>query len=75
MPKEPKRKEYVCMRECWHNNHKYKRGQAVMFFEDELPRHVDGTIAHFELIGPDTDVPPPADGPVMVNEEKFPKKK
>lgn len=69
MPKKEPRQEYVCVVPCRHRGHKFPKGRRVFFHEDELPRHKDGSVAHFELIGPETVIPVESENPVSVNAE------
>lgn len=68
-PRPPKRTDYVCTVPCWHNGHKYKKGQIVSVVSGkELPHHKNKKLAHFEKVGPTTEVPADT-GVVNVNAE------
>lgn len=65
--------KYFCVTPCWHEGHKYRRGDEEMFSESEVPKDKEGNMVHFKRVNP-AEPPPekPAEGPVTVNEKKRP---
>jgi hypothetical protein len=66
------RKEYVCIRPCWHGGSRWRKGEIALFADDELPRSNKGEIVHFEPVGNTVPVPTvdPRTPTVMVNAKK-----
>jgi hypothetical protein len=57
---------YLCTEPCWHNGHRYRKGEVAFFGPDEFPvRNIRDKLgdrkelAHFELLEDGKPIPEP----------------
>ena len=75
------RKEYICIRPCFHLGTKYRLGDRGMFAENELPRSSEkkdkngkvieesGQVRHFKPVGEAVIAAPRGETDIMVNDK------
>lgn len=55
---------FICQTPCWHEGHKFKKGQSFVGNEQNLPQDKDGKLRHFVEIDASTPAPAIAKSPL-----------
>jgi hypothetical protein len=60
---------YICTLPCFHNGHRFRRGDVFSGSEDMLP-HTEGELRHFEVLGREPETPVQYGPEVVINGKK-----